>query len=128
MWPIFAAMRETAARKVIEYSSKSQLARAYSYFLTNFDGLTVFLSREDVPIDNNASERILRSHVIGRKTWYGTHSPEGAEVAAVHFTIVESCKMNGVNPRQYYADMIGSLHRGEEVMTPSEYKRRVLLN
>jgi len=128
MWPIFAAMRETAARKVIEYSSKSQLARAYSYFLTNFDGLTVFLSRENVPIDNNASERSLRSHVIGRKTWYGTHSPEGAEVAAVHFTIVESCKMNGVNPRQYYADMIGSLHRGEEVMTPSEYKRRVLLN
>ena len=128
MRPIFERMREEAERRVSAYSSKSQLGRAYAYFLANYEGLTVFLSREDVPIDNNASERTLRSHVIGRKTWYGTHSPEGAEVAAVHFTIVESCKMNEVNPRQYYVAMVERLHRGEDVMTPSEYKRQVLLN
>jgi transposase len=124
----FEAMRETAEKKVNEYSSKSQLRRAYSYFLENYEGLTVFLSRADVSIDNNASERALRNHVIGRKTWYGTHSPAGAEVAAVHFTIVESCKMNEVNPREYYLDMVGRLHRGEGVVTPSEYQRQVLLN
>jgi hypothetical protein len=128
MQPIFAAMRETAEKKVNEYSSKSQLGRAYAYFLENYEGLTVFLSRNDVPIDNNASERALRNHVIGRKTWYGTHSPAGAEVAAVHFTIVESCKMNDVNPRQYYLDMTSRLHRGEDVLTPSDYKRQVLIN
>ena len=128
MRPIFERMREEAERRVSEYSSKSQLGRAFAYFLANYEGLTVFLSREDVPIDNSVSERVLRNHVIGRKTWYGTHLPEGAEVAAVHFTIVESCKMNEVNPRQYYVAMVECQYRGEAVMTPSEYRRQVLLN
>jgi transposase len=127
MQTIFKRMREEAKKKVSEYSSKSAMGRAYAYFLSHYDGLTEFLTRLDVPIDNNASERLLRSHVVGRKTWYGTHSPRGAEVAAIHFTIVESCKLNGVNPRQYYLDMIGRLHRGEEVVTPYQYLWQVLL-
>ena len=122
MRPIFEAMRAEAKKKVNGYSSKSQLGRAYAYFLKNYDGLTVFLSNAAVPIDNNPSERLLRSHVIGRKTWYGTHSPRGAETAAVHFTIVETCKMNGVNPRAYYLDMLQRIHHKEVLLTPRQYK------
>jgi hypothetical protein len=55
-----------------------------------------------VPIDNNASERILRGPVVGRKTWYGTHSKDGALAAAVHFSLVQSCRLVGLNPRTYY--------------------------
>ncbi len=125
--PIFKWMREEAQKKITEYSSKSALGKAYSYFLGHYEGLTEFLTRLDLPIDNNASERLLRSHVVGRKTWYGTHSPRGAEVAAVHFTIVESCKLNNVNPRQYYKDMVQRLHRGDEVVTPYQYLWHVML-
>lgn len=119
---IFEVMRNEADKKIHSYSSKSQLGRAYSYFLKNYQGLTVFLSNAEVPIDNNASERLLRNHVIGRKTWYGTHSVEGAKTAAVHFTIVESCKVNGVNPRHYYMEMVERIHTGETLLTPSQYK------
>ena len=56
---------------------------------------------------DNPAERLLRSPVVGRKTWYRTHSKAGAEAAAVHFSIVETCKMKGVNPREYYADAVG---------------------
>jgi transposase len=128
MRPVFERMRDEATAKVTEHSSKSQLGRAYAYFLNNYEGLTVFLDRGDVAIDNNGSERLLRNPVIGRKTWYGTHSREGAEVAAVHFTLVETCKLNGVNPREYYLAAIERIHRGEEVWTPADYRRLELLD
>jgi hypothetical protein len=95
---------------------------AYNYFLKNYDGLTLFLTNHLVPIDNNGSERLLRGPVIGRKTWYGTHSKQGAQVAAVHFTINESCKLNGVNPREYYADAVQRIHQGKTLLTPRQYK------
>ena len=114
----------TLKKKLSTYvTSKGQIGKAYSYFLNNYDGLTLFLLRARVPIDNNSSERLLRSHVVGSKTWYGTHSKSGAEAAAVHFIIVESCKLNQVNPRQYYLDMIQRIHAGQPVVTASQYKQ-----
>jgi transposase len=122
MVPHFAAIKAEAERKIDEYSSKSGMGMAYAYFLKYFDGLTVFLTNAAVPIDNNTSERLLRSPVIGRKTWYGTHSRRGAATAAVHFTLVETCKMNGVNPRAYYLDAVARIHAGQVPLTPSEFK------
>jgi hypothetical protein len=98
------------------------MGSAYGYFLTNYQGLTLFLTNPLVPIDNNGSEGLLRSPVVGRKTWYGTHSRRGAAVAAVHFTIVETCKMNGVNPREFYLDATERIHSKRELLTPRQYK------
>jgi len=120
----FAAMKDEALKKIPAHSNKSQLGVAYSYFLKNYDGFTLFLSNPNVPIDNNGSERLLRSPVVGRKTWYGTHSPRGAKVAAVHFSIVESCKLNQVNPREYYLDSIDRIHSKKELLTPWQYKEQ----
>ncbi len=128
MRPIFETMHAEAKAKLPGYSSKNQLSRGYSYFLNNYDGLTTFLDDLDVPIDNNASERLLRSPAIGRKTWYGTHSKDGAETAAIHFTIVETCKLNGVNPRAYFRDIVETIHRKGEILTPSHYKARESTN
>ena len=109
-------------QKIDSYSNKSQIASAYNYFLKNYKGLTLFLTNHLIPIDNNGSERNLRSHVVGRKTWYGTHSRKGAEVAAVHFSVVETCKMNGVNPHNYYMDVVQRIHSNAELLTPRQYK------
>lgn len=122
MKPIFEAMKEEALRKINFYSSKSQMATAYNYFIENYEGLTRFLDNHLIPIDNNLSERLLRSHVVGRKTWYGTHSRRAAETAAVHFSIVESCKMIGVNPREFYSDAVKRIHSKDDPLTPLEYK------
>lgn len=128
MKPIFAAMKTEALAKVETYSAKSQMASACNYFVKHFTGLILFIEISEISIDNNSSERLLRNHVIGRKTWYGTHSPQGATVAAVHFSIVESCKLNGLNPRQYYLDTIQKLHNKEKPLTPSQYKRAMASN
>ena len=92
------------------------------YFLKNYDGFTRFIDHLDVPIDNNPAERVLRNPVIGRKTWYGTHSERGAETAAILFSLVESCKLNKVNPREYFKKLVEDLQQGKSAFTPKEYR------
>jgi transposase len=124
MLKYFEKMKTKAMADLGGYSLKSGLGKAMNYFLKNYDGLTVFLKLAAVPIDNNSQERLLRNPVIGRKTWYGTHSKRGAETAAVLFSIVESCKLNDVNPREFFKQLVEDLHQGLEAFTPYEYKNK----
>ncbi len=90
--------------------------------MENYKGLTLFLEHADVAIDNNLQERLLRNHVIGRKTWYGTHSERGAITAAILFSVAETCKLNHVNPRDYFPKLIQDLLDGEAPYTPADFK------
>ena len=119
----FKSMEKAGLKLKFSYSSKSSLVKAVSYFIKNFHELTLFLNFEDLPIDNNAQERLMRNPVIGRKTWYGTHSKRGAETNAVLFSIVESCKINKVNPRDYFRDIVHTIHEKRSIFTPNEYSR-----
>lgn len=122
MPPIFEQMKTLSTELMNTVSSKSQLAVAMNYFLENFTELTHFLTDSDVAIDNNSQERHLRSPVIGRKTWYGTHSERGAETNAILFTLVESCKLCGVNPREYFRCLVDDIHAKKTPLTPAKFK------
>jgi transposase len=118
----FEEMRKKAISELPKYSSKSQYGKALNYYIENYDGLTLFLTDPDIPIDNNGQERLLRSHVVGRKTWYGTHSERGAKTAAILFSLIETCKLNHVNPREYFKKLVEDLHNGKKPYTPNEFK------
>jgi transposase len=118
----FEAMREQAVDNLMNYSSKSSIARAMNYFLENYEGLTRFLKDSELPIDNNPQERLMRNPVIGRKTWYGTHSKRGAKTAAILFSLVESCKLNKVNPRDYFKKLVADIHSDKAPYTPRNFQ------
>ena len=80
------------------------------------------MNYDTVPIDNNPQERLLRNHVVGRKTWYGTHSKLGAKTAAILLSLVESCKLNGVNPREYFPKLCTDMLAGKAPYTPRDFK------
>lgn len=101
--------------------NQSSMTKAINYFRSHYQELVAFTRNPELPIDNNSQERQLRSPVVGRKTWYGNHSKKGAEASADMFTIVESCKLNGVNPREYVAELVRAIHEGKPVFTPYEY-------
>ena len=122
MLPLFEEMKKQAMAHLAAYSSKSLLAKAMSYFLENFKELMLFVKNPILPIDNNPQERLLRNPVIGRKTWYGTHSKRGAKTAAILFSLVESCKLNKLNPRVYFKALIQDLHAGKAPYTPATFK------
>ncbi len=118
---IFNKMREYAIELIAGYPEKSSLGKALSYFLKNFNELTKFATSVDLPIDNNAQERQMRNPVIGRKTWYGTHSKRGAKTAAILFTIMESCKLNGLNTNEYIEAQVRNVHQKKPIVTPAHF-------
>jgi transposase len=122
MLPRFEAMKKKAMEELPAYPEPGIYSKGLKYFLKNYEGLTLFLGDAEVGIDNNSQERLLRNHVVGRKTWYGTHSERGALTAAILFTIVETCKLNKVNPREYFTALVQELHAGRPPRTPSQYK------
>ena len=65
--------------------------------------LKVFLEDGDVPIDNSASERALRTFCVGKKSWVLISTTRGADASAVIYSITETAKLNGLNP-YYYLD------------------------
>lgn len=122
MQPRFAEMKNRALEELTAYPVKNQYSKALKYFLGNYEGLTLFLTDPEVPMDNNSQEQLLRNHVIGRKTWYGTHSERGAQTAAILFTLVETCKLNHVNPREYFKCLVQDLLAGKKAYTPEDFK------
>jgi len=118
----FKYMEKMAVKiKTGNYSRKNSIMIAANYFYNNFEELSLFLKYKDVPIDNNSQERLMRSPVIGRKTWYGTHSKRGATTNAILFSLVESCKLNKINPREYFKEVVLSIHQNQGIFTPNEY-------
>jgi transposase len=118
---LFEKMRNLGVSFKDTVSSKSLLAKAINYLEKNFIELTRFIMDPEAPIDNNPQERQLRNPVIGRKTWYGTHSRQGAETNAVLFTLVQSCKLCKVNPRQYFPKLVENIHAKRSPLTPAQF-------
>lgn len=86
--------------------NKSRTSKAIQYAFNNKDALMRFLDDGKIEIDNNAAERALRVVAIGRKNWTFAGSDQGGETAAVLYTILETAKLNGVNPWQYLRQVL----------------------
>jgi transposase len=67
----------------------------------HWEGLTVFIDRPEIPMDNNTAERGLRNSVIGRKNYYGSSAVWSGELAAIMFTIFETIKRWKLNPHTW---------------------------
>ena len=121
MIPHFIELKLKSEQTLPGSMAESSFRKAMNYFLNHYDGLTLCTTNIGIPLDNNHSEREVRSPVVGRKTWYGTHSKQGALTTAIHFSIVQSCKVNGINPRNYYPWVVERILHGKEPLTPNEY-------
>jgi len=79
----------------------TRLREALAYGGGIWGGLIRFLEDPRIDLDNNASERAARGPVVGRKTHYGSRSLRGTQVAALFYTLIESAKLAGVEPKAY---------------------------
>ena len=80
---------------------KSGIGRAITYCLNQWDSLQTFLKDGRLEIDNNRSERSIKPFVIGRKGFLFMNTPRGAEASAITYSVIETAKENGLNPRAY---------------------------
>lgn len=89
---------------------KSDLAKAFRYGLSRRGAFSLFLNDGRVAIDNNPTERALRPIGIGRKNWLFAGADTGAETLARAMTIIETAKLNGLDPLAYLADVLDRIH------------------
>ena len=75
----------------------------------HWDGLTVFVERPEVAMDNNTAERVLRNPVVGRKNYYGSGSVWSAHLAAMMFSVIQTVLLWGLNPHHWLARLPPSL-------------------
>lgn len=83
-----------------EYNLKAQIEIMKS-MKNHWQGLIIFVEHPEVPMDNNLSERMLRSAVLGRKNYWGNHSIWGGNLTAAMFTIVQTCMKHNISPKGY---------------------------
>lgn len=89
-----------------QVSAKSALARAIGYAVTRWTALTRYLDDGRIEMDNNAAERAIRGIALGRKNWLFAGSNAGGERAAAVYSLIETAKLNGVNPQAYLTEVI----------------------
>lgn len=80
---------------------KGMLDMAVGYTLNQWNSLIYYLKDGAVNIDNNAAERQIRPFAIGRKNWMFMGSPDGAKAGAILYSLIETAKLNDVNPEGY---------------------------
>ena len=80
---------------------KGLLDKAVQYTLNQWNALTYYVETGDISIDNNAAERQIRPFAIGRKNWLFMGSPTGAKAASNIYSLIETAKLNGLNPEGY---------------------------
>ena len=87
-------------------SGRSELAQAIRYALARWDSLTHVLRDGRVCIDNSAAERAMRPIAIGRRNWTFAGSDAGGARAAAIYSLIESAKINGIDPEDYLRRML----------------------
>lgn len=85
---------------------KGKTAEGLKYSVNQEKYLKVFLEDGEVPIDNSASERSLRTFCVGKKNWVLINSVKGARASAVIYSITETAKLNGLNPYYYLMHLL----------------------
>lgn len=85
------------------------LAKAVTYALNQWEALGRFVDTGIAPIDNNPAENALRTIAVGRKNWLFTGSADGGASAAIAYTLIQTAKINGLNPATYLADTVRGL-------------------
>jgi transposase len=108
--PKAEAFRLWAEAQLTRIPGKGDLAAAFRYGLSRWSSLCLFMEDGRVAIDNNAAERALRPIGVGRRNWLFAGADTGAETLARAMTIIETAKMNGLDPQAYLADVLDRIH------------------
>jgi transposase len=113
--PLLDAFFTWADRIVAKLSAKSALAEAFRYTSRRRDALSRFVADARLEIDNNIAENGMRGIALGRKNYLFAGSDTGGDRAASMYTIVQTAKLNDVNPETYLAETLSKIASGHPI-------------
>jgi transposase len=126
--PVLQRLRRALEKLQTRYLPKSPMGQAISYALNQWTALEGFLKHGQVEIDNNLVENAIRPTAVGKKGWLFFGSEEAGTRNAVVFTLVQNCRLHGVNPYEYFKDLLERLPRMTnqdrlDQLTPLNWKK-----
>lgn len=113
-------LRQYLDARLRQLSAKSKLAEAIRYALTRWNGLTLFLDDGRVELDSNTVERSIRPLALNRKNALFAGSDEGGDNWAVIATLIENCKLAGINPHTWLTETLTQLANGHPANSVGE--------
>jgi transposase len=129
--PQLAIIKTHLDRMALSATPRSPLGKAVNYALAIWDALTVYATASiALPIDNNLAERSIRPVAIGRKNYLFLGSGEngGGDWAAIAYSLIGSCQLNGLDPVRYLTDIAPHLSdwrfADHATLTPRAWARR----
>jgi len=108
----FFTWAQAAERKL---SARSELAEALRYIIKRRTALTRFATDPRLEADNNIAENAIRCIALGRRNWLFAGSHSGGERAAAMYSILQTAKLNGVNPEAYLTDTLSRIAAGHPI-------------
>ncbi len=107
--PILEAFKQWLDHHLLKTSDQGKIGKAIRYCLTNWNELTNYLKDGRIEIDNNLIENAIRPFALGRKNWLFSGSSAGAKAGAIFYSLIETCKANGVEPYKYFCAMLNRI-------------------
>jgi hypothetical protein len=108
--PLVAELEAWMRAERAKLSRHSEVAKAMDYMLKRWAAFTRFLDDGRICLTNNAAERELRGIALGRKSWLFAGSDRGGERAAVMYTLIQTAKLNDVDPQAWLADVLARIN------------------
>jgi len=107
--PILEDLEAWLAQQLTRISGKTPLAGAIRYAITRLKRLRPYLDQGTLELDNNTAERAMRGIAVGRKNWLFAGSEGGGRSAAIAYTLIETAKLNAVDPQARLTDVLGRI-------------------
>ncbi len=113
--PLLDAFFAWADTTLARLSAKSALAEAFRYIIKRRLALSRFVTDGRLEADNNIAENAMRAIAVGRKNYLFAGSDSGGERAALLYTIVQTAKLNALNPEAYLKDILTRIADGHPI-------------
>jgi len=107
--PLVVALEAWLREQRAKLSGQSKVGKAIAYSITRWVALARFLDDGRICMSNNAAEREIRPVAMGRKNWTFAGSDEGGHRAAAIYTLIQTAKLNDVDPQAWLADVLARL-------------------
>jgi transposase len=107
--PIWQEFRAWLYQMQAIIDMESPLGKAVKYSINQYQKLVRYLKRPDIPMDNNIAENAIRPFCLGRKNWLFSYSPKGAMSSATMYSLIETAKANGVEPKSYLSFLFNEI-------------------
>jgi hypothetical protein len=120
--PVLAAFKTWLDAQANAVLPKSALGEAVGYALRHWEGLIRYTQAGHLEASNNYAERCMRSVAVGRKAFLFVGSERAGRAAAIYYSLVESCKLNKINPLSYLTHVLTHARNPSITLpTPDEF-------